>query len=205
MYFRTCSFHTGLRLTNLKTFGTASESFIQDRKPSCSRTGRQRTDLSDFLSTIGTYAVIPRGPLENPIEPLTTSIRANSSRSFTFWLGLAAYFVAIIGVYAVASYLASLRNLEFSVRAALGATRSNLTLKSLMAPAPAILIGLPFGVLLGLNLTPGFTRFIFHVEPDSTGVAWVTIVAVMLTALLSSLAPALRASKPDLTAELRGE
>ena len=72
-------------------------------------------------------------------------------------LGLAAAFVAVIGLYGVRSYLVSRRTREFGVRMAVGASPADVlrlvVRESLATTAAGLAIGLGLGVLLGWGLS----------------------------------------------------
>lgn len=120
-------------------------------------------------------------------------------------LGLAALFLAMAGLYAVASFLASTRLRELGVRSALGARRRDLvrgSVKGVVLPTAAGALG---GLVVGLALTRGFDRFVFQVDPWSPTVAVTAVVLLVGSAALASLAPALRASRVDPVEVLRTE
>lgn len=120
-------------------------------------------------------------------------------------LGLAALFLAMAGLYAVASFLASTRLRELGVRSALGARRRDLvrgSLKGVVLPTAAGSLG---GLVVGLGLTRGFDRFVFQVDPWSPTVAVTAVVLLVGSAALASLAPALGASRVDPVEVLRTE
>ena len=120
-------------------------------------------------------------------------------------VGIIALFLAVGGLYAVVSYLASLRSAEFGVRAALGARRAELVGRSIGAVWLPTTAGLVVGVVLGRLLTTGFDRWVFQVDPSS---GWVTVASVLVFAVTAggaSLLPALRASRVDLVDLMRAE
>lgn len=120
-------------------------------------------------------------------------------------LGLAALFLAVAGLYSVASFLASTRLRELGVRSALGARRRDLvrgSLKGVLLPTTA---GCLAGLLVGLALTRGFDRFVFQVDPWSPAVASTAVLLLVGCATLASLGPGLRASRVDPVEVLRTE
>jgi ABC-type antimicrobial peptide transport system permease subunit len=133
-----------------------------------------------------------------------TSLYRKEAPLFTI-LGVAAILLAVTGLFAVASYLASTRTRELGVRAALGAHRRDLlhgSLKGVLLPTGLGCLG---GLAVGLWLTRGFDRFVFQVDPWSPTVAIVALVVLVGTAALASLAPAMRASRVDPSDVLRSE
>lgn len=121
------------------------------------------------------------------------------------WLGLTALLLAVVGLYAVISYIASLRTREFGVRAALGASSANLVARTVLEGVPAILVGIAGGVATGLWLTRGFSRFMFDVDPWSPSMVAASYAVLVLAALAASLLPARRAARLDLVRVLGTE
>lgn len=114
------------------------------------------------------------------------------------WIGLASLLIAVAGLYAVVSYMSSLRTREFGIRSALGSDRLDLVRRSLIPEVPAVLGGSAAGMAIGLWLTGGFSRFLFQVDPWSPSVAAVSLAILLLATLLASLVPVVRASRIDL-------
>jgi putative ABC transport system permease protein len=114
------------------------------------------------------------------------------------WIGLASLMIAVAGLYAVVSYMSSLRTREFGIRSALGSDRLDLVRRSLVSEVPPVLGGSAAGMAIGLWLTDGFSRFLFQVDPWSPSVAAVSLAILLLATLLASLVPVLRASRIDL-------
>jgi predicted permease len=106
---------------------------------------------------------------------------------------------------------AATRRREIAVRLALGAGRARLIRQLLTESLLLALIGAAAGVLLAnfgaqylLNiLASGMTPVLLDVQPDSRALVFTGLLSV-LTALLFGLAPALRASRSDLIAALKG-
>lgn len=121
------------------------------------------------------------------------------------WIGVSALVIAVAGLYAVVSYIASLRVAEYGIRSALGARRSELVAHTMGRNIPAVAAGVGAGVVLGFALTRDFARFMFDVEPWSPSVAITSLGVLCLIALLSSLVPAVRASRVDIVRALRCE
>jgi predicted permease len=109
-------------------------------------------------------------------------------------LGLAAAFVAVVGLYGVRSYLVSRRTREFGVRMAIGAAPRDVVRlvvrEAAWSTAVGLAIGLVLGGLLGLLVSP----VIYQVRPFDP----LTLVAAagILTAasFIASIVPARRAA-----------
>ncbi len=162
---------------------------------------RVRGAPGDYAQAL--HDVVRRLDPDLPVDDLRSMpelirYRTRSYRVFGFpfiWVGLTALVLVVAGLYAVVSYIASLRTAEFGIRAALGATPSELVVRSVLAGAPAIAIGLAAAIVSGLALTRGFSRYMFEVDPWSATVIAVTFATLVLTTLLASLVPAVRAGR----------
>jgi putative ABC transport system permease protein len=118
-------------------------------------------------------------------------------------LGLAAAFVAVIGLYGVRSYLVTRRTREFGVRMAIGASPADVLRlvirEALATTAAGLAIGLGLGALLGW----GLSALIYQISPfDPITLAGSTgLLAV--ASLAASIIPARRASTVMPMAALR--
>ncbi len=118
----------------------------------------------------------------------------NAAARLFLTLGLAAAFVAVVGLYGVRSYLVSRRTREFGVRMAVGATPADvvrLVVKEAVATTTAgLMIGLGLGVLLGW----GLSAIIYEVSPFDP----ITLIGaagiLTLAAFIASIVPARRAA-----------
>ena len=104
------------------------------------------------------------------------------------------------------------RQHEFGVRLAIGASRGRLLrqllVESLMLSAIGAVAGLVLahGVLQMANsITPPIPVPLFFDFALNTHVLWFTAAIAMVTGLVAGLAPAVRASRPDLVRALKGE
>jgi putative ABC transport system permease protein len=110
-------------------------------------------------------------------------------------LGLAAAFVAVIGLYGVRSYLVSRRTREFGVRMAVGASPIDVLRlvmrEAIVTTTAGLAIGLGLGVLLGW----GMSFLIYEVSPyDPLTLGGATGV-LAIASLLASVIPARRAAR----------
>ncbi len=122
--------------------------------------------------------------------------------------------VLLIACANVASLLlarSAARRREFSVRGALGAGRVRLVRQSLTESLLLASVGAALGLIIAQWGTQAMLAFMklegdpvsFNVAPDSR-VLLFTTAAALLTGLLFGLAPALRSSRLDLAADLKG-
>ena len=118
-------------------------------------------------------------------------------------LGLAAAFVAVIGLYGVRSYLVTRRTREFGVRMAIGASPADvlrLVIREALATTTA---GLAIGLALGALLGWGLSALIYQISPfDPITLAGSTGL-LAIASLAASIIPARRASTVMPMAALR--
>ena len=109
-------------------------------------------------------------------------------------LGLAAAFVAVIGLYGVRSYLVSRRTREFGVRMAVGASPGDVLRLVLREAIGTTAVGLAIGLGLGVMLGWGLSFLIYQVSPfDPVTLAGATGL-LALSSIVASLVPARRAA-----------
>ena len=80
-------------------------------------------------------------------------------------LGLAAAFVAVIGLYGVRSYLVTRRTREFGVRMAIGASPVDVLRLVLRESIVTTAVGLTIGLGLGILLGWGLSAVIYQISP----------------------------------------
>jgi putative ABC transport system permease protein len=119
--------------------------------------------------------------------------------------GAVAMLLTAVGLYGVIAFLVALRTPEIGVRLALGASPSGI----LRMVVGRCLLLTAIGLLLGTPLALGGGRllsFALHGVTPFDLIAWIAAVALIaISALLSSAAPAHRASRVDPMAALRCE
>ena len=109
-------------------------------------------------------------------------------------LGLAAAFVAVIGLYGVRSYLVSRRTREFGVRMAVGASPVDVLRLVLREAITTTAVGLTIGLVLGVMLGWGLSFVIYQVSPyDPITLAGSTGL-LAISSIVASLIPARRAA-----------
>ncbi|WP_342377221.1 ABC transporter permease [Myxococcus stipitatus] len=131
----------------------------------------------------------------------------------TLWLLLGAVgFVLLVACSSVANLMlarAAARELEVSIRAALGASRGRLVAQFLTESLVLSVVGGAAGLLLAMWGTDALLAFVgdglprvSQVRLDPTSVAF-TVGVSLLTGLMFGLVPALQASRADLNATMR--
>jgi predicted permease len=110
-------------------------------------------------------------------------------------LGLAAAFVAVIGLYGVRSYLVSRRTREFGVRMAIGASPADVLRLVLREAAATTSLGLLIGLVLGVLLGWGLSFLIYGVSPYDPVTLAGAAGALALSSIVASIIPARRAAQ----------
>ncbi|MGA8027477.1 MAG: FtsX-like permease family protein [Bryobacteraceae bacterium] len=113
--------------------------------------------------------------------------------------------LAGIGTYGVLAGFVNHRRREFGIRIALGAMPSDVRTKVLMESALMALIGSVIGLLLSVGLGELLKSELFTVRPLDPRLYAAAALAMGVTVMLSTLAPAWTASRMDSNAALRSE
>ena len=120
-------------------------------------------------------------------------------------LGLAAVFVAVVGLYGVRSYLVTRRTREFGVRMAVGASPVDVMRLVVREAATTTTVGLAIGLGLGILLGWAMGDIIYGIEawdPVTLGGA-TGILAV--ASIVAAVIPARRAANVAPMTALRGD
>jgi predicted permease len=120
-------------------------------------------------------------------------------------LGLLAFTLAIIGLYAVMSYLTSQRTHEIGVRMALGATQSDIVRLVLQDASKLVLFGLAAGLLATLAYSRVVGNFLFGVSARDPLTLLSVAPILGCVALIACAIPAWRAARVEPTVALRSE
>ena len=111
--------------------------------------------------------------------------------------GLLALVLSAIGIFGIVSQVVASRAQEFGIRAALGATPSELVALSLRTGVRQALAGLTIGVLAALVLTRLMTKLLEGVKPTDPWTFTAVVLVTGLVAVAASVGPARRAGKTD--------
>jgi ABC-type antimicrobial peptide transport system permease subunit len=120
-------------------------------------------------------------------------------------LGLAAAFVAVVGLYGVRSYLVARRTREFGVRMAIGASPADVMRLVMMEAITTTSVGLAIGLGLGALLGWGLSSVIYQVSPFDPTTLGAAAASLAAASLLATLIPARRAARVMPMTALRGE
>jgi predicted permease len=148
-------------------------------------------------------------PLAN-VQTMDDRLRSAAGQPrFRTWLmglfGVIALLLAAVGIYGVSSCSVAQRTREIGIRAALGATRSQLIemvlRDSLMLAGGGIVIGLALSVFAGRLIS----SLLFEVSATDLSTLLGATGILASIAILSALLPARRAARVDPSAALRAE
>jgi len=119
--------------------------------------------------------------------------------------GLAALFLASVGLYGVMSFGVSRRTQEMGVRMAMGARAGDVLRMVVGQGLRQVVLGLLLGIGLAILLARGLSLILFDVNPGDPTVFGGIGVLLALTGLAASLVPARRATRVDPVESLRYE
>ena len=139
-------------------------------------------------------------------QVIGSSIAARKANTLLITLfGVLAVLIAVLGVYAVAANAVAQRSREFGIRAALGATRSDL-LRHVSSEMVVVVTG---GVLAGAAIAWAASRvmtgLVYGVTVHDAGVFATAPVVLALAALAATIVPARRAMRVQPVEVMREE
>jgi putative ABC transport system permease protein len=144
------------------------------------------------------------------VGTLATQVEASVSepRLATALLGAFAALalaLAATGLYGVLSYNVSQRRLEIGIRAALGATRTDIMRLVLNQGLKVTIVGLVLGVVISLPATRALQPMLFGIQPLDVPSFAVMPAILLVVALVACTLPARRAANTDPANTLRGD
>ena len=141
--------------------------------------------------------------MQELIENSTASVRFSVTLLGVF--AAVAWVLALVGVYAIVSYLVNERMHEMGVRVALGAQPRNLLSLVFTAGMRFVGAGVAAGLCLLLALSRVLGHFVYHVRVIDPLIYFTMTLLVFAAAGLAMLIPAQRAMKADPMTVLRAE
>jgi putative ABC transport system permease protein len=172
---------------------------------------KARTDPSQLIAAVRAAGsrVDPNVPLYN-IRPFE-EIREMHVRDRRFvmtmlsWFGALAFVLAVLGLYAVVSYLVHLRTREIGIRIAMGATTEEVRLRVLANGMAHCLAGVLIGCALAFGLSRAMSGQIRYLGELDTLTLMLVSAAFLGTAGMAAWLPARRATLIDPVQALRFE
>ena len=113
--------------------------------------------------------------------------------------------LAMVGVFGVLAYSVEQRIRDFGVRRALGATTADVLRLVGLSAGPMVTAGVAIGLALSVVLGRLLASLLFGVQPLDAMTFGSVAIVLALTALLSILGPAWRATRIDPVVALRAE
>jgi ABC-type antimicrobial peptide transport system permease subunit len=119
--------------------------------------------------------------------------------------GCLALIVAAIGIFSTVSYAVSQRAHEFGVRAALGASVSDVLRQVLGEGLRTVAVGVVAGLLLAAAAGRLIASLLYGITPGDPAVMVSVAVVLFVIATIAALAPAWRAARADPVTALRAD
>lgn len=164
--------------------------------------------MADALRSV-VRSIDPQLPLTQ-VESMERMVaEGQASRRFSTSLissfAAAAVLLALLGIYSVIAFSATLRTHELAIRLALGSQRTSVMRLVLVSGAKLGLAGCFVGAIGAVFATRLLRSFLFQVDPLDPLVLVLAAVAIFLLALAASVIPARRAASIEPMQALRSE
>lgn len=160
-----------------------------------------RSPLTEAIAAAAPGATVSYATIQSSIQALLHTDRLMAALSGFF--GGLAVLIAVIGLYAVMSYVVSRRKVEIGIRMALGARPGTVVRMMLAESGRLLALGAAAGVLLGMALSRyagGLLYGVTALDPLSFALA---IGSLGVVGLMASWIPAHRASRVPPTIAIR--
>jgi ABC-type antimicrobial peptide transport system permease subunit len=172
---------------------------------------RTSGDASRFIEPVrrviqATAATVPYARIRPMGDMLGVRTRAweLGAKVFTAF-GILALVLAAVGLYSVLAFSIAQRVHEFGVRMALGAQAGDIIRLTLSVGLAPVIGGIGAGVVLALLGGKYVSSLLFDVAPRDPMVLGTVCAVLLVTGVLASLVPAMRATRVDPAAVLRSE
>ena len=164
--------------------------------------------MADSLRTV-VRSIDPQLPLTQ-VESMDSVIsEGQAPRRFNTVLissfGVAAVFLALLGIYSVVAFSAALRTQELAIRLALGSQRMSIMRLVLISGAKLGLLGCGIGIIAAYFAARLLRPMLFHVDPFDPIVIALAAISILLLELAACVIPAHRAASVEPLRALRTE
>ena len=174
--------------------------FVRTRGPAESQVEAVRRSLQKLMPGASYVTVTPMSEI---MAPVVRSWRLGAIMFAIF--GALALVLAAIGLYSVIAYNVTQRTHEMGVRVALGAQVRDVVSLIVREGLRVVLPGVLLGSLIALAAGKWVAPLLFEVSPKDPPVLIAVVVTLTVTAIVASLAPALRAARVDPNEALRAD
>ncbi len=164
------------------------------------------------ITAEATRAITAADPLIRTTQAGTLDERFADSvrpRRFQSWLfgsfAMCALVIVGVGILGLMAMATARRTKEMGIRLALGATRDNLVGVLLLEQLRAVVLGVMVGSLVSAWAVRFVKVYLYQITPYDPRVWTAAVVAIVATAAIGTLIPALRASRVDPVQALRAE
>ena len=127
------------------------------------------------------------------------------SRSVISYCGILALCLSGVGLFSVLSYSVRMRTREIGIRMALGAQLGNVLRLIVRQGLSMSAIGIGIGIVLAAISTRALAVWLYGVKATDAGTYLGAALLLLVTALVASYLPALRAAQVDPVIALRNE
>ena len=142
-------------------------------------------------------------PLSDLVDPNLRGWRFGATMFVVF--GAIALVLAAIGLYSMIAYAVAQRTRELGVRVALGATAGDVLRLIVRGGVLLVAAGIALGGVIALWAAPKLASLMFEVSTRDPLVYGTMAAVLLVTAVVASLAPAIRAVRLNPNAALRAD
>jgi putative ABC transport system permease protein len=144
------------------------------------------------------------------IAPLTDNVTAATSTlvavtGLVAFLAISAGLLSAVGLYLVIAHVVYQRRRATAIRVALGAPQHELVWRHARTSVVVMAAAVPIGIVLAFALAPMFSQITYGVGTRDAGSLMLAVGVAVLSALLGTTLPVMRAGRANIVAILRGD